>query len=128
MASPVAALKPAWQPGQSGNPKGRPKGSKNKLGEDFIKDVLGDWQEQGRAVIEKVREERPADYLKVVASLIPRDINFSGTDDGFDAQWKDLSDEELASHFKELAAELLDAAESTSKGQPRILQAPRVDC
>ena len=27
---------PQWQPGQSGNPKGRPIGSRNKLNEKFI--------------------------------------------------------------------------------------------
>ena len=28
--------KPAWEPGQSGNPAGRPKGARSKLGEAFI--------------------------------------------------------------------------------------------
>ena len=29
-----------WKPGESGNPAGRPKGSRNKLSEEFIADRL----------------------------------------------------------------------------------------
>ena len=29
-------LKPAWEPGQSGNPNGRPKGARHKLSGDYI--------------------------------------------------------------------------------------------
>jgi hypothetical protein len=36
-------LKEPWQPGQSGNPNGRPKGSRNKLGEAFVADLLAVW-------------------------------------------------------------------------------------
>ena len=33
-------LREPWKPGESGNPAGRPKGSRNKLGEEFITEVL----------------------------------------------------------------------------------------
>ena len=50
---------PQWQPGQSGNPKGRPIGSRNKLNEKFILALHDDFTKHGTAVIEKVRESRP---------------------------------------------------------------------
>lgn len=33
-------MKPKFKPGQSGNPKGRPKGAKSKLSESFYEDCL----------------------------------------------------------------------------------------
>ena len=72
---PRDTLSPAWQPGQSGNPKGRPKGSRNKLGESFLTDLQADWAEHGSAVIKTVRAERPHEYLKVVASILPKELN-----------------------------------------------------
>ena len=81
---------PAWQPGQSGNPGGRPKGSRNKLGEQFIQALQQDFEANGTAAIKTVREERPHEYLKVVASLLPKQIEIKeGAFDG-------ISDEELA--------------------------------
>lgn len=63
------------QPGQVLNPKGRPKGSRNKLGESFLTDLQADWQEHGAKVIQTVRTERPHEYLKVVASILPKELN-----------------------------------------------------
>src|SRR5262245_33082869 len=33
-----------WKPGQSGNPAGRPKGSRNRLSEDFIRAFAEDFE------------------------------------------------------------------------------------
>lgn len=63
-----------FQPGQSGNPKGRPPGSRHKLGEQFIAGLQADFAENGPAVIEKVRTEMPHVYLKVIASVLPKEL------------------------------------------------------
>lgn len=59
--------------GQSGNPSGRPLGSRNKLSEAFLDDLLSDWENHGKSVIVEVRNSNPSAYLKVVASLISKD-------------------------------------------------------
>lgn len=73
-------LMPAWKPGQSGNPAGRPKGSRNKLGEAFIEALLADFTKAlsegtlGTEAIKAMREEKPNEYAKMIASLLPKEI------------------------------------------------------
>ena len=67
-------LKPAWQPGQSGNPAGRPVGSRNKLSELVIADIAADWAIGGAETIARVRVTDPATYFRVVASILPKDV------------------------------------------------------
>jgi hypothetical protein len=58
-----------FKPGNSG----RPKGARSRLSEAFLKAVADDFEEHGIATLTAMREERPADYIKVIASLMPRD-------------------------------------------------------
>jgi hypothetical protein len=53
-------------------PKKLPKGSRNRLSEEFVNELYADWCEHGAEALKKVRETRPDVYLKVVASLLPR--------------------------------------------------------
>lgn len=71
-----------FKPGQSGNPAGRPLGSKHKISEKFIETLTADFEAHGVGVIEKVRSERPDSYLKIVADLVPKDFNI-GQDKAF---------------------------------------------
>lgn len=63
-----------FKPGISPNPAGRPKGSRNKLGEHLIVALTEDFEEHGKAAIIKVREEDPSTYLKVIAQIVPKEL------------------------------------------------------
>src|SRR5262249_33936913 len=59
----------------AGNPAGRKPGDRNKFGTHFISDFYADWVQHGAAAIEKLRLESPKDYVKVAASLLPRELH-----------------------------------------------------
>lgn len=85
-----------WAPGQSGNPAGRPKGTRNKLGEAFIEALHADFAEHGVATIAKVREEDPVAYVRVCAGILPKELRI--TDE------RELTDDELVARIKQLDA------------------------
>ena len=58
----------------SGAAKGRPKGSRNRLGVAFVEAMLGDFEQHGRTVIASLRDDKPEQYLRIVASILPKEI------------------------------------------------------
>ena len=66
-----------FQPGQSGNPAGRPIGSRNKLCQDFIADLAEVHSRLGKAAIERVAEQEPAKFMSIVAGLMPRNLDMT---------------------------------------------------
>jgi hypothetical protein len=81
--------------GNSGN-GGRPKGSRNKLGEQFLTDLQADWEAHGVEAIQQVRSEKPDAYLKVVASILPKELNVNVN------AYDDMSDDELIERIRRL--------------------------
>lgn len=97
--SRTAGLRP-FTAGQSGNPAGRKRGSRNKISEDFLSALADDFSQHGAAIIAKVRKSRPHEYLKIVASVIPREFDMKPPASDID----DLTDEELAEIVREAQA------------------------
>lgn len=95
--SKAANLKP-FKPGQSGNPAGRKTGSRVKLSEAFLAALHEDFAEHGKIAIERVRIEKPDAYLKVIASILPKQIEVAV--DPFDG----IPDDELEMIVKAAAA------------------------
>jgi hypothetical protein len=56
-----------------GNP-GRPKGSRNKLGEAFLEKLLEDFAEHGVEAIAACRTNSPETYVRVIAGILPKEI------------------------------------------------------
>jgi hypothetical protein len=69
---------------------GRPQGSRNKLQAKFIEELAKDFETEGEAVIRFVRTDKPVDYLKIIASVLPKELLMP------DSPLSDVSDEDLA--------------------------------
>src|SRR5215472_16756313 len=97
-----------WQSGQSGNPAGRLRGSRNKLSEEVICALLRDFREHGQKAIAKVRQTQPAVYLKVLALLVPREhkVEYSNS-------LKNWTDEELEAGI-DLVKQMLESRAAAS--------------
>jgi hypothetical protein len=111
-----------WQPGQSGNPAGRPKGSRNKLSEAFLSALSEDFEQNGVAVIASVRAEKPAEYLKIIAAIVPKQLEIR------EASLEDMSDEELLENLdavRSLAASLVGATTPSGGRKKNRDTAPR---
>jgi Family of unknown function (DUF5681) len=100
-----------FEQGHVGNPQGRPRGSRNKLGECFLHELYADWIEHGKDAIRKVREEMPHVYLKVVASLLPKQLEIR--ENAFDG----VSDDELDAIIAYARNALKVAGEDVSAGE-----------
>jgi hypothetical protein len=59
--------------GNPGGP-GRPKGSKNRLSEYFLFELADHFETHGRVAIERICEDSPGEYLRIIAGLIPKEL------------------------------------------------------
>ncbi|WMT71140.1 hypothetical protein [Bradyrhizobium sp. Ash2021] len=90
---------------------GRRVGSRNALSESFVADLKNCWELHGRDALDRVARDQPEVLLKVIASLMPRDVNLSFSVDA----------SEFASRFR-TATELL----GNSPEPPRLRRPLRV--
>src|SRR5215813_13497161 len=105
---------PRWQPGESGNPAGRLRGSRNRLSEAVICALLRDFSMHGEKAIAKVRRTQPAAYLKILALLVPREHKVEHSN-----PVKDLTDEQLERGI-ELIKEML--AQRDAAANARVIE------
>ena len=80
----------------------RPIGSRAQSGEAFIADLYADWLAHGVATIEKVRVAQPADYLKVIAPILLKDVNMNVS------PFEHMTDDELKASIERLLADVAE--------------------
>jgi len=98
---------------ENGNPggPGRPKGSRNKLGEVFCTELLKQFEEHGVQAITDVREANPANFINTISKVCPSHLAVSGY----------LDVEELDREWTIEFVESKNSIDNVKKRQIRIL-------
>ena len=91
---------------EKGRPKtgGRAKGAKNRLSRAFLTALAEDFEQHGVEALKIARIEKPVEYIKVIAGLMPKEFEI------MDSRLSDLSDEELDDFIAKLRAQLRSSA------------------
>lgn len=63
--------------GQSGNPAGKPLGTRHKLNEAFLSDLHDIWVRSGKHALERVALSEPAKLVEAVGRTLPKDVAIS---------------------------------------------------
>jgi hypothetical protein len=111
--------------GVSGNPQGRPLHARRKLSEAFLRDMIASWEANGPEAIRTLLDEHPRDYVRLVASLLPKHFEFKVN------EYDELTDEQLDRRIATLHAVIEaaragaggtgDGAGSAEQAQPALL-------
>ena len=107
-AASLANLAP-YKPGQSGNPGGKPQLVRNRITAHFLHALSDDFEEHGKATIVAAREKDPVGYLKVVAALLPKQVEAI-------EPMGDLADHELVAMIGLLRAKLSEMTPEQLEG------------
>jgi hypothetical protein len=98
---------------------GRPRGSRNRLANTFLTDLLEIWNEpikegsevrRGPAAMRIMSRERPNEFVKIYASVMPKEF-------WFDSTVTELDDGELDALIAQMRERLLVAREEKSLDQ-----------
>ena len=96
------------QPGMTNNPGGKPKGARNRLQGSFLNALADDFEKHGKKAIELCRKDDPTGYLRVIAALMPKEVELHRPLD-------DLTDEQIEAAIA--AARALASASDPGSGK-----------
>ena len=95
---------------------GRTKGAKNRLSHAFLTALAEDFEQHGIETLKIARMEKPVEYIRIVAGLMPRELEI------MDSRLTDLSDEELDVFIVKLRAQLRGAiAQDLGDGESQTI-------
>jgi len=109
---------------QLGHSGGRPKGARNRLAAQVFEDILRHWCEpaapggnlcKGAEALETLYKEKPGEYLRLTASVLPREFIFESVT-------SELDDEQIDELLIALRRRMIEA-----RTAPALLASPDAD-
>lgn len=109
---------------QLGHSGGRPKGARNRLAAQVFEDILRHWcapaapgsnLSKGAEALETLYKEKPGEYLRLTASVLPREFIFESVT-------SDLDDEQIDELLLALRQRMIEACTA-----PALLASPDAD-
>jgi len=116
--------KMTFQQGVSGNPHGNRHRTRHLLNQEFMQALLLHFRQHGKQAIEKVARNQPAVYVKILALLVPREMQIEHTN-----RIKQMTDEEIEQAIEAIQTMLAARAGEAAKviegtAEPAALPAP----
>ena len=106
-----------FEPGQTGNPGGKPVASRNRLTAKFLYELAADFDVHGRSAITECREKKPDVYIRAIAALCPKEVEIK-------APLQELEDEQLLAAVRALegflAARSVEGGDSQASGPEQL--------
>jgi hypothetical protein len=94
---------------------GRMKGSRNKLGADFLYALQREFEQYGESVVRRARCDDAIGFLKVIASVLPKELEIT------DSRLRELSDAELDSVIGFIRGRLAGSVAKSDSGEEPTL-------
>jgi hypothetical protein len=113
-----------FRQGMSGNPHGNRHRTRHLLNQEFMQALLLNFRHEGKRAIEKVARNQPAVYVKILALLVPREMQVEHTD-----RIKQMTDEQIEQAIEAIQTMLAARAGEAAKviegtAEPAALPAP----
>jgi hypothetical protein len=110
-----------WAKGNCGNAgSGRTNNARKELGKNFCQALADDFEEHGAAAIKLCRLTDPATYVRVCASLLPKEVTVSDerqmSDEQLHAALKHMFDEKMISSLFGESARVVSSDGKTIEG------------
>lgn len=81
-----------FKPGVSGNPAGRPAGSRNKFCKAMLDDFANTWREGGKEALQKMMANKPNEFVRASLQWVPQEFDVGDKTQGaFRQLWEALA-------------------------------------
>jgi hypothetical protein len=96
-----------FQPGQGG----RRKGARHRISTALLETIAKDFAAHGEEVVKITRIEKPVEYLRIVASLLPRELEITV------GPLQEISDHELETLIEHARTRIIDITANSGGGE-----------